>query len=62
MPHPTTTPTASQFTQPFSQDAKCGQTDRPWCIAVHYGALRCIAETLQKPCRPLELFQTIAVH
>jgi len=32
------------------------------CIAVHYGALQCIVETLQKPCRPLERFQMIAVH
>ena len=35
---------------------------RLWCVTVHYGALQCIAETLQKPCGPLECFQTIAVH
>jgi len=30
--------------------------------AVRSSALWCITETLQKPCRPLECFQTIAVY
>ena len=37
-------PTASGSTQPFCQDAECGLTERPWCVAVH---CRNIAEHFQ---------------